>query len=162
MYSVCKFHPSNSFHTLVNVVLWSIWASPVVSWWGIREATLHWVVRWAVVPPNALANSQYYLSIYLSIAPESSSLWRLFTAEKSGVLLTSQKALRPWTFNGVPYRLYKNAPDILHFCRLMKIVWQRQAIPTAWQRARSILIPKERNLVKSANFAKSVSWMLRA
>lgn len=49
--------------------------------------------------------------------------------------------------NGVPYRLYKNAPEVLRFLwRLMMVVWQKQAIPTAWWRAGSILIPSKRTL----------------
>lgn len=48
--------------------------------------------------------------------------------------------------NGEPYRLYKNAPEVLRFLwRLMKVIWQRQAIPTAWRRAGGILIPKEKD-----------------
>ncbi len=35
--------------------------------------------------------------------------------------------------NGVPYKLYKNAPDVLRFLwRLMRIVWQKEVIPKAW------------------------------
>ena len=47
--------------------------------------------------------------------------------------------------NGVPYRLYKNAPDVLQFLwRLMRVVWQKKEIPTSWRRAGGILIPKEK------------------
>ena len=43
--------------------------------------------------------------------------------------------------NGVPYRLYKNAPDVLHFLwKLIKVSWVKQTIPKAWQRAGGILI----------------------
>ncbi|KAJ8014490.1 hypothetical protein DPEC_G00040770 [Dallia pectoralis] len=55
--------------------------------------------------------------------------------------------------NGVPYRVYKNTPDVLCFLwRLMKVVWQKQAIPTAWRTAGSILIPKEKDSVEISQF----------
>ncbi|KAL0199484.1 hypothetical protein M9458_008024, partial [Cirrhinus mrigala] len=55
--------------------------------------------------------------------------------------------------NGVPYRVYKNTPDVLRFLwRLMKVVWQKQAIPTAWRRAGGILIPKEKDSVDISQF----------
>ena len=55
--------------------------------------------------------------------------------------------------NGVPYRLYKNAPDVLRFLwRLMKVVWQKQTIPTAWQRAGGVLIPKEKDAADISQF----------
>ncbi|KAJ7998144.1 hypothetical protein DPEC_G00219550 [Dallia pectoralis] len=34
----------------------------------------------------------------------------------------------------------------------MKVVWQKQAIPTAWRRAGSILIPKEKDSVEISQF----------
>lgn len=35
--------------------------------------------------------------------------------------------------NGVPYKLYKNAPDVLRYLwRLMRVVWQKGLIPKAW------------------------------
>ncbi|KAM4567620.1 uncharacterized protein V3H82_011871 [Fundulus diaphanus] len=47
--------------------------------------------------------------------------------------------------NGVPYRLYKNAPGVLQFLwKLMKIVWKKKEIPSSWRRGRGILIPKEK------------------
>ncbi len=47
--------------------------------------------------------------------------------------------------NGNPYRLYKNAPVVLNFLwRLMRVVWRKQETQTSWQRARGILIPKEK------------------
>lgn len=46
-----------------------------------------------------------------------------------------------------------NAPEVLRFLwRLMKVVWQNQAIPTAWQRAGGILIPKEKDLAEIHQF----------
>ena len=45
--------------------------------------------------------------------------------------------------NGVPYRLYKRAPDVLRFLlKLIKIVWRKQSIPKAWRRAGEYLFPK--------------------
>ncbi len=55
--------------------------------------------------------------------------------------------------NGVPYRLYKNSPEVLRFLwRMMKVVWQKQAIPNAWRRAGGILIPKEKDSVDISQF----------
>lgn len=55
--------------------------------------------------------------------------------------------------NGVPYRLYKNAPEVLRFLwRLMKVVWQKHMIPTAWRRAGGILIPKEKDAEDISQF----------
>ncbi len=48
--------------------------------------------------------------------------------------------------NGVPYRLYKNAPEVLRFLwRQMKVVWKKQTIPKTWRRAGGVLIPKEKD-----------------
>ncbi|KAJ8369782.1 hypothetical protein SKAU_G00098100 [Synaphobranchus kaupii] len=48
--------------------------------------------------------------------------------------------------NGVPYRLYKNAPDVLRFLwKQMKVAWKKQNIPKAWRRAGGVLIPKEKD-----------------
>lgn len=55
--------------------------------------------------------------------------------------------------NGVPYRLYKNAPDVLRFLwKLMKVVWQKKKIPTSWRRAGGILIPKEKDSTEINQF----------
>lgn len=54
---------------------------------------------------------------------------------------------------GVPYRFYKNAPDVLRFLwRLMKVVWRKQTIPTAWRRAGGVLIPKEKDPADISQF----------
>ena len=51
--------------------------------------------------------------------------------------------------NGVPYRLYKSAPDVLRFLwKLMRIVWKKHSIPKALRRAGGIFIPKERDSVE--------------
>ena len=55
--------------------------------------------------------------------------------------------------NGVPYRLYKNAPDVLRFLwKLMRVVWQKMEIPTSWRRAGGILIPKEKDSSEIGQF----------
>ena len=55
--------------------------------------------------------------------------------------------------NGVPYRLYKSAPDVLRFLwKLMKVVWKKQVIPKAWRRAGGIFIPKERDSLEISQF----------
>lgn len=48
--------------------------------------------------------------------------------------------------NGLPYRLYKNANDFLRIhWKLMKVVWDKKEIPTAWRWAGGIIIPKEKD-----------------
>ncbi|KAL6468443.1 hypothetical protein MHYP_G00241200 [Metynnis hypsauchen] len=55
--------------------------------------------------------------------------------------------------NGVPYNVYKNAPDVCRFLwRLMRTVWQKRSIPKAWRRAGGILIPKEKNAANISQF----------
>jgi len=55
--------------------------------------------------------------------------------------------------NGVPYKLYKNAPDVLHFLwKLMKIVWQKGIIPKSWRRAGGVLIQKEKDATDISQF----------
>ncbi|KAK0146192.1 Retrovirus-related Pol polyprotein from type-2 retrotransposable element R2DM [Merluccius polli] len=55
--------------------------------------------------------------------------------------------------NGVPYKVYKNAPDVLRFLwRLMRTAWQKKMIPKAWRRAGGVLIPKEKDAVNISQF----------
>ncbi|KAJ8414647.1 hypothetical protein AAFF_G00038490 [Aldrovandia affinis] len=55
--------------------------------------------------------------------------------------------------NGVPYKLYKNTPDVLRFLwRLMRVVWQKKIIPKAWRRAGGVLIPKEKDASDISQF----------
>ena len=55
--------------------------------------------------------------------------------------------------NGVPYRVYKGAPDILKFLwRQLRIVWEKQFIPGAWRRAGGVLIPKEKESSDRSQF----------
>lgn len=55
--------------------------------------------------------------------------------------------------NGVPYRLYKNAPGVLQFLwKLMRVVWKKKEIPTSWRRAGGILIPKEKDSSQIGQF----------
>lgn len=47
--------------------------------------------------------------------------------------------------NGVPYKVHKNAPDVLRFLwGLMRTVWQRKRVPNIWHRTGGVLIPKEK------------------
>ena len=53
----------------------------------------------------------------------------------------------------VPYKLYKNAPDVLRFLwRLMRIVWQKEIIPKTWRRAGGVIIPKEKDATDISQF----------
>lgn len=48
--------------------------------------------------------------------------------------------------NGVPYKLYKNCPKVLELLwYLMRTAWKMQVIPSEWQRAVAVFIPKEEN-----------------
>lgn len=49
--------------------------------------------------------------------------------------------------NGVPYSVYKNAPDVLKILwKNKRVVWDKQVIPKARRRAGGVLIPKERTV----------------
>ena len=55
--------------------------------------------------------------------------------------------------NGIPYRLYKNAPKVLRFLwKQMRIQWERKTIPKAWRRAGGVMIPKEKNATNIDQF----------
>jgi len=55
--------------------------------------------------------------------------------------------------NGVPYRVYKSAPDILKFLwRQLRIIWEKQFIPRAWCRAGGVVIPKEKESLDFSQF----------
>lgn len=55
--------------------------------------------------------------------------------------------------NGVPYKVYKYAPDVLRFLwRLMRTAWQKKIIPKVWRRAGGVLIPKEKDAVNISQF----------
>lgn len=48
--------------------------------------------------------------------------------------------------NGVPYKLYKNCPKVLELLwYLMRTAWEKQRIPSEWERAVAVFIPKEVN-----------------
>ncbi|XP_063049927.1 NACHT, LRR and PYD domains-containing protein 3-like [Engraulis encrasicolus] len=48
--------------------------------------------------------------------------------------------------NGVPYKLYKNCPKVLELLwYLMRTAWKKKIIPSEWQRAVAVFIPKEMN-----------------
>ncbi len=48
--------------------------------------------------------------------------------------------------NGLPYKVYKNCPQVTKIlCKLMWVVWKNQFIQVEWQEAVVIFIPKEWN-----------------
>lgn len=48
--------------------------------------------------------------------------------------------------NGVLYKLYKNLPKVLELLwYLMRTAWKKQIIPSEWQRAVAVFIPREAN-----------------
>lgn len=55
--------------------------------------------------------------------------------------------------NGIPYKLYKNTPDVLRFLwKLMRTIWQKKTIPKVWRRAGGVLIPKEKEAETISQF----------
>ncbi|KAK0146800.1 LINE-1 reverse transcriptase [Merluccius polli] len=55
--------------------------------------------------------------------------------------------------NGIPYKLYKYCPGVLkHLWNLLRVAWKNQAIPSEWQRAVTVLIPKEANSTTISQF----------
>ncbi|XP_077382825.1 5-azacytidine-induced protein 2 isoform X1 [Festucalex cinctus] len=55
--------------------------------------------------------------------------------------------------NGMPYKLYKNCPKVLELLwYLMRTAWKKQLIPSEWQRAVAIFIPKEENSKEISQF----------
>lgn len=56
---------------------------------------------------------------------------------------------------GVPYCVYKNAPDALNLLyRDLRVVWEKQVIPKAWWRAGEVLLPKEKNVSTIKQFSQ--------
>lgn len=50
--------------------------------------------------------------------------------------------------NGIPYKLYKYCPGVLrHLWKLLRVAWKNQVIPSEWQRAVTVFIPKEQNSI---------------
>ncbi|XP_069133240.1 uncharacterized protein [Argopecten irradians] len=48
--------------------------------------------------------------------------------------------------NGIPYKVYKKCPKLLHrLWKLMKVVWRKGRIPSCWQAAEGCFVPKEKN-----------------
>ncbi|KAJ8341252.1 hypothetical protein SKAU_G00335430 [Synaphobranchus kaupii] len=48
--------------------------------------------------------------------------------------------------NGVPYKLYKYCPGVRKILwKLLKVAWGKNIIPSEWQRAVTVFIPKEQN-----------------
>lgn len=55
----------------------------------------------------------------------------------------SASALGP---NGIPYRLYKNCPSVVKLLWApMKVAWTKLKIPSEWQRAVALPIPKQQD-----------------
>ncbi len=57
--------------------------------------------------------------------------------------------------NGIPYKLNKNCPKVLDLLLyLMRTAWKKQLIPSEWQRAVVVFIPKEANSKDISQFRK--------
>lgn len=55
--------------------------------------------------------------------------------------------------NGIPYKLYKYCPGVQrHLWNLLRVAWKNQTIPSEWQRAVSVFIPKEPNSTAISQF----------
>lgn len=90
------------------------------------------------------------LTIPQDIPPLQAPEFHLETAppkwkEVENIVQRTRSASAPGP-NGVPYKFYKNAPDVLRYLwELMRVVWQKGIIPKAWRRAGGVLIPKEKD-----------------
>ena len=61
--------------------------------------------------------------------------------------------------NGIPYRIYKGAPDVLKLLwKQMRILWKKQTIQKSWRRAGGILITREKN-AKSIDQFRQISLL---
>ncbi len=66
---------------------------------------------------------------------------RLREVEKVVRRARSSSAPRP---SGVPYKVYKNCPKLLHrLWRVLKVIWRRGKIAQQWRYAEGVCIPKE-------------------
>ncbi|KAK0138756.1 LINE-1 retrotransposable element ORF2 protein [Merluccius polli] len=55
--------------------------------------------------------------------------------------------------NGIPHKLYKYCPGVLkHLWNRLRVAWKNQVIPSEWQRAVTVLIPKEANSTTISQF----------
>ncbi len=55
--------------------------------------------------------------------------------------------------NGLPYKLYKNCPQVVRILwRLMRTAWRNQQVPAKWQQAIGVFIPKEENSCTISQF----------
>ena len=74
-------------------------------------------------------------------------IWPLYSekrvTEVRAVVKKARSASAPGP-NGIPYKLYKNCPQVLKcLWKLMSVAWKSQLIPSEWQRAVAVFIPKE-------------------
>ncbi|KAJ8349369.1 hypothetical protein SKAU_G00244990 [Synaphobranchus kaupii] len=59
--------------------------------------------------------------------------------------------------NGIPYKLYKNCPRVLKLLwNLMRMARGKQCIPSAWQKAMAVYIPKELDSTEIGQFRSIV------
>ncbi|KAG7525299.1 hypothetical protein JOB18_025050 [Solea senegalensis] len=57
--------------------------------------------------------------------------------------------------SGVPYKVYKNCPRLLHrLWRIMTVIWRRGMVADQWRFAEGVLIPKEEE-------SKNIDYLLR-
>ena len=61
--------------------------------------------------------------------------------------------------NAIPYKVYKMCPLLLkRLWRLLKVVWRKGKVPSAWKEAEGIFTPKERNS-KNINQFRTISLL---
>ncbi len=73
-------------------------------------------------------------------------------SEVKEVLKRARSASAPGP-NGLPYKLYKNCPQVSKILwKPMCIAWKKQSIPAEWQEAVGIFIPKEQNSTNISQF----------
>ncbi|KAL7856411.1 hypothetical protein AOLI_G00200150 [Acnodon oligacanthus] len=61
--------------------------------------------------------------------------------------------------SGVPYRVYKNCPKLLHrLWKILKVIWRRGKVAQQWRFAEGVWIPKEEEL-KTINQFRTISLL---
>lgn len=76
--------------------------------------------------------------------PTTSPVWHITTQTQRGQAGDPAGKISISLY-GIPYKVYKNCPRVLKLRTLMRITWAKQSIPSEWQRAVAVSIPKQQN-----------------
>lgn len=95
--------------------------------------------------------SRFHMTCHHYILQNIRYMSALPSGVKSKELYVKQEQHPPLVSMG--YHTNKYTPDVLRFLwRLMRVIWLKWTIPTVWQRAGSILIPKEKHSTDISQF----------